>query len=177
MVNEIIIEEPSNKVEMKIFDYTAVGPSRGLSRDAPEHAITASEPPLKTMTAFIYRFRRGREIKLSAAPPVPPEPPALKPIPLAVLLAHAHQMQKTIEDGSCDSRADLARRLGITRARLTQVLNLLLLAPQIQEEILLMESARKRPPITERKLRQIIQAEDWSQQLRHWESLKSSCET
>ena len=170
VVKEIIIDEPSGKVEMKIVDYTAVGPS-------PYSAMTTSYPPLQTMTAFIYRVRRGREIKLSAEPPVPPEPPAMKPTPLAVLLAQAHRLQQTVEDGGCGNRADLARRLGITRARLTQILNLLLLAPEIQEEILCMQAAGKRAAISERHLRPIIQADDWSQQLRMWQALKSTNES
>jgi len=176
VVKEIIIDEPAGQVEMKIFDYTAVGPSPCSPGDTEEDAQTASEPPLQTMTAFIYRLRRGREIKLSAAPPVPPEPPALKPIPLALLLAQAHQMQKTIEEGGCGNRADLARQLGLTRARLTQILNLLLLAPEIQEEILCMEAAGKRAAIAEHQLRPIIQADDWSQQLRLWRALKATDE-
>ncbi len=136
-----------------------------------------SEQPIKTMTAYIFRARRGRETILSAEPPVKPEPPTLKPIPLAVLLAQAHHLQKELDHGGCGNRAGLARRHGLTRARLTQILNLLLLAPQIQEEILFMESTRKKDAISERRLRDIIQAEDWTQQLRQWELLKSSCGT
>ena len=37
-----------------------------------------------------------------------------------------------IEDGELEDYADAARALGLTRARLTQVMNLLLLAPKIQ---------------------------------------------
>ncbi len=177
VVKEIVIDEPGGKVEMKMVDCTAVGTSLSEKEDGPDDALSESKPPLKTITAFIYRARRGLEIALSDKPPTQPEPPILKPISLAVLLAQAHHMQKELDHGECCNRADLARRLGLTRARLTQILNLLLLAPEIQEEILFMESTGKRNIVSERMVREIIQAEDWSQQLRQWESLKSTNKT
>ena len=67
------------------------------------------------------------------------EPRALAdtgPPPIVWQLAFAHRVDKEISVGKFPNRAAAARHYGITRARLTQIMNLLWLAPGIQEEIL-----------------------------------------
>ena len=59
-----------------------------------------------------------------------------RPTRAVILLATAHRMQEMIDSGEVEGPADLARRLGVSRPRVTQVLNLALLAPEIQDEIL-----------------------------------------
>lgn len=64
-------------------------------------------------------------------------------------------------------QAELARLGHVTRARLTQIMNLLNLAPDIQEAILhLPRVERGRDPITERQLRPIAAVVDWERQRR-----------
>jgi hypothetical protein len=61
---------------------------------------------------------------------------------VAKRLALAHHIAAQIDAGVYDDQADVARQHGLTRARLTQLtqlMNLLLLAPDIQEEILALE--------------------------------------
>ena len=53
------------------------------------------------------------------------------------------------------SRAELARRMKVSRARITQVMNLLKLSPEIIEMIKEMGDRFERQVITERKLREI----------------------
>ena len=55
---------------------------------------------------------------------------------VARLLALAHRIDRMVHDGEIRNLSEAARRLGLTRARVTQVMNLLLLAPEIQEAIL-----------------------------------------
>ena len=64
-------------------------------------------------------------------------------------------------------------RLGhISRARLTQILNLTLLAPEIQEAILFLPTIQRGPdPIKERDLRSIAAEPDWQKQRRMWRQL------
>ena len=45
-------------------------------------------------------------------------------------------MERLVESGEIESHAEAARRLGITRARMSQVLALLNLSPAFQEDIL-----------------------------------------
>ena len=52
-----------------------------------------------------------------------------QPARVARRLALAHRIAADIEAGRYKDYADVARRHGLTRARLTQLMNLLLLAP------------------------------------------------
>jgi len=58
------------------------------------------------------------------------------------------------------SQTAIARREGITRARVTQIMSLLRLAPAIQEHILAMSETALRTTISERVLRPIAQLRD-----------------
>lgn len=86
----------------------------------------------------IARTRIGLGARVTLDPAaVPPDPaPRDEVLRLARKLALAHEMQRMIDDGEVNDQADLARMLGFTRARVTQILDLTLLAPDIQESIL-----------------------------------------
>ncbi len=61
-----------------------------------------------------------------------------------------------------------------SRARLTQIMNLLWLAPDIQEEILFLPpTARGRDAITEKQLRPIAAIPNWRKQRQIWRDLLS----
>ena len=60
--------------------------------------------------------------------------------------------------------AAIARREGITRARVTQVMGLLRLAPEIHQQVLSLPDMVRRRAITERALRPIAQKEDHAAQ-------------
>jgi hypothetical protein len=84
------------------------------------------------------------------------------------LLALAHDIEARIEAGEFHDYADVARAHGLTRARLTQVMNLLLLAPSIQEEVLHLEVLPGREPISERHLRRVLRSLVWEEQVAVW---------
>jgi hypothetical protein len=86
-------------------------------------------PALKLKVSF-RSCRRG---------PVPHESRAAEPTSLARQIALAHFIEERIESGELASYAEAAERFGLTRARLSQVLDLVLLAPGIQERVLLGE--------------------------------------
>jgi hypothetical protein len=65
----------------------------------------------------------------------------------------AQEWQSMLGTGECASRADLARRLGVTRARVTQVLGLLELTPEVVEALAALGDPLSRPIVTERGLR------------------------
>ena len=65
----------------------------------------------------------------------------------------AIEWQALLESGEASSQAAIARREGISRARVTQVMGLLRLAPEIQERVLSLPDLVRRPAITERALR------------------------
>lgn len=74
----------------------------------------------------------------------------------ARMLALAHHVEALVEGGRLPDYAATSRILGLTRARMTQVLNLLLLAPGIQERLLLGTLN-----VPERQLRLAFRSADW----------------
>jgi hypothetical protein len=85
------------------------------------------------------------------------------------LMALAIRMEGIVRDGRVPDYAELARVGHVSRARVTQILNLLSLAPDIQEQILFLPAVeRGRDPISERDLRPIAAVLDWRKQRRMW---------
>ena len=67
----------------------------------------------------------------------------------------AMEWQAMLDSGECESRAELARNLGVSRARVTQVLNLLNLNPKITSKLKGLGDLWDRQVVTERELRTI----------------------
>lgn len=81
------------------------------------------------------------------------------------LLALAHRIDVMIRSGEIRGWAEAARLAGVTRARMTQIAKLLLLAPKIQEGILNLSNVTRGPdPVTERALRATAAHVDWQDQ-------------
>ena len=88
------------------------------------------------------------------------------------MLALAHKIDAMVQAGAFRDYADAARRLRLTRARVSQITSLVLLAPQIQEAILdLPPVVNGRDPITERQLRVIVAEPDWNAQRDLWNQI------
>ena len=86
------------------------------------------------------------------------------PIPrIARLMALAIRFEGLLRDGTIRDYADLARLGGVTRARVTQIMKLLDLAPEIQEQILFLPLVKG---LNERNLRCIVSRIDWDEQRR-----------
>lgn len=64
--------------------------------------------------------------------------PVRRPAKVARMLALAHHLQNAFDQGRVRNRVAIAWRLGIAESRLSQVLNLLRLAPDIQLDVLRM---------------------------------------
>jgi len=125
---------------------------------------------------YPIQFQRGRfgRKRLTSQRPPPAASPCTGNVPrLARLLALAHRLEGLVRTGQVRDFAELARLGRISRGRLTQFLNLLSLAPDIQEEILFLPPTRKgRDPLTERDLRGIVSTLNWSEQRRLWSAWK-----
>lgn len=115
----------------------------------------------KVFTGALHRMQRGHEQRFVAEPP---PGPVRRPARVAVMLALAHKIQEAIARGKVRDQADVARRLGFTRARLTHLLDLLLLAPDVQESVLFLEAVDGVQPISERALRAVAHLRSWEQQ-------------
>ena len=118
--------------------------------------------PLPEVRYKFHPRRRERRIVLDETPPGE-EAPA--PVPrVARLLALAYKFQRMINDGTVESMADIARLGRVTRARVTQIMDLLLLAPDIQETLLHLPATNGRDPIHLRELRYVCQTPLWAEQ-------------
>ena len=94
---------------------------------------------------------------------------------LTRLLALAHRWNYLIEEGVVANLAEIARMMGLSRARGTQIMDLLYLAPDIQEGILLYQGERRQTPdVPERAIRQINCISDWNGQRKLWRKLQLS---
>jgi hypothetical protein len=114
-----------------------------LTRRVPADQVVSAIPP-----------RRGK-----------PKPPKEPKTPRVVeLLRKALEWQALLESGEVRNQAEIARREGLTRARVTQVMGMLRLAPEIQQHVLSLPDMARRPVITERALRPIAQIEDQADQ-------------
>ena len=67
----------------------------------------------------------------------------------------AKEWRKALDHGEYTSPAALARSLKISRARVTQIMNLLYLSPEAITLISSLGDPLRKPVITERKLRQL----------------------
>ncbi len=82
--------------------------------------------------------------------------------------AAAENIQWAIDRGEVPDAATVARRLGLTRARVSQLLGLCFLAPSIQEEVLGLEAVDGVEPMAERALREAGRAGTWAEQQEAW---------
>jgi len=80
-------------------------------------------------------------------------------------------MRALLESGKIATQADIARQEGIPRGRVTQVLGMLRLAPEIQQQILSMPNTIHQPLITERILRPIGSITDYPNQISEFHKL------
>lgn len=132
---------------------------------------TGREPEAKVVTGQLHRVRRGRRKRFEPAPPPAPE---RRPARVALQLALAHAVQRAIDRGELKDQADAARRLGLTRARLTQLMDLTLLAPEIQERILFPDPADGEGSSSERELRVATGSPSWRAQLTVFRGARAS---
>lgn len=120
--------------------------------------------------AYALDFRAGtkgrrRETKTDSPDRVAPDcETADAPVPrIARLLALAIRFDELLREDTIRNYADLARLGGVTRARMTQIMKLLHLAPDIQERILFPPVV---PGLNERNLRPVVARIDWDEQRR-----------
>jgi hypothetical protein len=97
-----------------------------------------------------------------------------RPPRVACLLALAHRFEGLLQTGTVRDYAELARLGHVSRARITQIMNLLDLAVPIQEHLLGVHPATGFPEtITEKRLRQIVRETRWDRQLEVFHRLQS----
>ncbi len=91
------------------------------------------------------------------------------------VVALAIHFQDLIDRGEIRNYADLARLGCISRERISQIMMLTWLAPDIQQEVLsLPQTPGGRFPVSETALRTIARVASWAEQRTRWERLAQS---
>jgi|SRR5277367_735958 len=89
------------------------------------------------------------------------------------MLAMAHWFEEMIRSGEAKDYADVARLTCLCRERVSQIVRLVDLAPEIQLEVLYLQPVRGRAyPVSESAMRKIANTLDWNQQRRQWLEVK-----
>ena len=114
----------------------------------------------------IHRNFSDRNVIYTVTPPngqVKPEP--VNPITLALAF------RKMLDEGAVDSQSHLAWQIGLTRARVTQLLNLLKLPPAIVAELIAAKDPAEIAFYNERRLRPITKIASTREQLKAFQNV------
>ena len=127
--------------------------------------------PVPTTVEWTMKRRRAPKLK-----PTVPVVANQERIPrIARLMALAIKFDTLIRQGVVRDYADLARLGHVSRARMTQIMNLLNLCPDIQEQLLTLSPEDwLRTPSYERHLRRLARIINWTEQRRLWKNSRSS---
>jgi hypothetical protein len=131
-----------------------------------------SKPMTVTTAVDFSREARGRRrIECGPKPETPSRQSGRVPR-VARLLALALRFAEQIRTGAVSSYVELADLGHVTRARVSQIMNLINLSPDLQEAILFLPpTVRGRDVIHLRLLQPIAAAFDWHRQRRMWKDL------
>jgi hypothetical protein len=126
-----------------------------------------------TIACPIHFRGRGRGNRRRLEPGPKPEPVTREPgrVPrVARLLALALRIDEQVRKGELTSYAEVAVLGHVTRARVSQIMNLLNLAPDLQESILFLPRTEcGRDPIILQQLQPIASILDWRKQRVLWQ--------
>jgi hypothetical protein len=116
---------------------------------------------------------RGRRLLQNGEQPVRDVLPSGRVPRIARLMALAVHFERLVAAADIQDYAQLASLGHVTRARATQIMNLLNLAPDIQEAILFLPPTESgRDTIKEWQLRPIATIVDWRRQRKLWKKLQ-----
>jgi hypothetical protein len=135
---------------------------------------TKPRPGFRSVTVPLSYLYRRPLVRITPPPNKEPEKPKRRPAKVAQMLALAHQVQDALDRGEFKDRARAARKLGCSPARVGQILDLTLFAPDIQAEVLEFEAIDGVEPIGERALSSIVGQPNWNVQRRLWARIQDS---
>ena len=126
-----------------------------------------------TVTRKLHIHSGRRQLRKVLPGPTPKRPPGRTPR-IAKLMALAIHFDDMVAQGQIEDYATIARLGQVSRARVTQIVNLTLLAPDIQEEILFLPKTRRnRDGLNTTALQPLTREHDWERQREMWARLKT----
>lgn len=130
---------------------------------------------MTTITKQIHFAVKGHRKVAKPGPAPEPSEPAGRTPRVSKLMALAIRFDQLLREGKITDQSELARLAHVTQPRMTQIMNLLHLAPDIQEEILHLPTVEAgRDPVTERDLRPAARLMEWKRQRAMWRSVRNS---
>lgn len=126
--------------------------------------------------ATFHKKRVGKHIAMvEGPPPTVPERPKGRLPRITRYMALAIYYEDLIRQGHVQDYAEIATLGHVTRARVTQIMNLRLLAPDLQERLLfLIRIVGGRDVLCLRSLQPIALESDWRKQRECWNKVMSS---
>lgn len=106
---------------------------------------------------FVRGTKGRKQMRSGNHPAIPQRVPRI-----SRLMALAIHFDQLIRSGAVKDQSELARLGQVTVARISQIMGLLFLAPEIQERLLLVDNSN----ITEKIMRQITQDACWASQIK-----------
>jgi hypothetical protein len=132
----------------------------------------------KQVDTLLHKKRDGKRIVLSEGKAPQPKRPPIGRLPrISRYMALAIYYEDLIRRGHVHDYAEIATLGHVTRARVTQIMNLRLLAPDIQEQLINRSRiASGRDSINLREMQSVVLQSDWEMQRVLWGSIGSrSC--
>lgn len=127
---------------------------------------------MTTVVRTIHFAVKSRRKRLVVGPETPEAALPGRVPRVARLMALAIKYDGLLRKGVVADLSELARLCQVTQPRMTQIMNLLHLAPDIQEALLhLPASVAGRDSLTERHLRALAAMVQWDTQRTHWKVL------
>lgn len=112
---------------------------------------------------------------IEGEPPVDSKHPTGRLPHITRYMALAIYYEDLIRQGHVHDYAEIATLGHVTRARVTQIMNLRLLAPDIQEQLLSQDRiAKGRDVLCLRSVQSLALQSNWRQQRKKWEAMKQS---
>ncbi|MFH1622261.1 MAG: recombinase zinc beta ribbon domain-containing protein, partial [Candidatus Omnitrophota bacterium] len=164
---------PLPKLDEKIWDTFSLQEKIAIIKTVLKEASFDGNKGILEIVLLKDNRRRQYKVGLKELKnlPVPPNQINIKNEPqLRQNLILAHQVQGILAEGKAEGLKQVAKWLNLNHQRLNQMMNLLLLAPTIQEEILCSEN-KNISLIPEYKLRNIAFELNWNKQLEMWKNL------
>jgi hypothetical protein len=126
----------------------------------------------------------GRRSRAACPEAIRAPSPITHPVPssrvprIARLLALAWHVEGLVRSGTIPSYAAAARLGHVSRARLSQILSLLNLAPDLQEHLLFLHRpARGRQALALRQVLTVAAVLDWHEQRQRWRKLRRTTQS
>jgi DNA invertase Pin-like site-specific DNA recombinase len=168
--------EPASRVEQAAWLQELI---ESVQYDSRESTLTIAlraglgqGPRVLTCPIHVERTRHGRKVLRAGVSAPPPAAPLGRLPRVTRWMALALRCADLLRDGSIRDQAELARLGHVSRARASQILNLLHLAPDIQQALLFLPGIeRGRDPVLLCQLQPLARMLDWTRQRQCWRRL------